>query len=88
MPENNVDPAQLPAAVNNSSLLLENDWDKATSDRDFIYIPNQPPRKRKHKNRWTDANEQDIARHLLTDKVENMDTTNPALLVGQNPELI
>lgn len=25
---------------------------------------------------------------MLTDKVENLDTTNPALLVGQNPELI
>ena len=25
---------------------------------------------------------------VLTDKVENLDTTNPALLVGQNPELI
>lgn len=41
MPASNFDPAQQQsAAVNNSGLLLENDWDKATADRDYIYIPN------------------------------------------------
>jgi len=68
--------------------MQEYDWEKATSNQDFIFVPGQQPRRRKHKNSWSDANDQDIARQILSDKVDNMDTSNPALLVNQNPELM
>ena len=41
---------------------MERDWNKATANRDYVLFPNRPPYKRKGRNRWTDANEQDIAR--------------------------
>lgn len=42
--------------------MQEYDWEKATSNQDFIFVPGQQPRRRKHKNSWSDANDQDIAR--------------------------
>lgn len=66
----------------------EFEWDKATANREYIFIPNQPPHKRRHKNRWTDANETEIAHSLVTEKVESIDTTNPAILVDKNSELM
>jgi len=46
----------------NPNILFEHDWEHATANRDFIFVPNQPARRRKHKNTWSDANEQEIAR--------------------------
>jgi len=37
---------------------------------------------------WTDADETQIAQHILSEKVDNLDTSNPALLINQNPELM
>ncbi len=60
--QQNTDVQQPAADSNNPNLLVEHEWDKATANREFIFIPGQPPRRRKHKNVWSDANEQDIAR--------------------------
>ena len=68
--------------------LNEFEWDKATANDNYIFVPNQAPFKRKRKNKWTDANETEIARQLVTEKVEYIDTTNPALLVDKNSELM
>ena len=36
------------------SFQLEVDWDKATANLDYIFIPGRPPHKRKRRNKWTD----------------------------------
>jgi hypothetical protein len=41
---------------------LEKDWDRATATFDYILIPNKPPVRRKHRNKWTDADPEEIAR--------------------------
>lgn len=43
--------------ANKDGLLNEHEWEKATADSKYIYIPGHNPIRRKHKNFWTDANE-------------------------------
>ena len=40
---------------------MERDWNKATTNSQFVFFPNRPPYRRKGKNQWTDANQADIA---------------------------
>lgn len=35
-----------------------------TADKDYIYFPGMPPKKRKHANKWRDATEEEIKQHL------------------------
>ena len=39
---------------------LEKDWDRATATFDYIMIPNKPAVRRRHKNKWTDADPEEI----------------------------
>lgn len=76
--------AKAPVNSNNKAadIEMERDWNNVQVSRDYILFPNRPPYKRKGKNRWTDANEADIAKQLINDKVDNLDTSNPALLIN------
>ena len=35
-----------------------------SADEQYIYFPGQPPKKRKHANKWRDATEDEIKQHL------------------------
>ena len=41
---------------------MERDWAQATANREYLFFPNRPAYKRKGKNKWTDANQAEIAR--------------------------
>jgi hypothetical protein len=51
---------------------LEKDWDKATANYEYIFIPNKPPVRRRHKNKWTDADEEEIVRQSKSQIFKNV----------------
>lgn len=47
-------------ASTSDHIQLEKDWDRATATYEFIMIPGKPPVRRRHRNKWTDATENEI----------------------------
>lgn len=50
-------------ASTSDHIQLEKDWDRATADYDYIMIPGKPPVRRRHRNKWTDADESELRAH-------------------------
>jgi hypothetical protein len=86
-------------SVDEGGVELEVNWDRASANEDYIFIPGRKPVYRKHKNVFTDMDEKEYQKaskcfcsfvnHLLVHgKTEILDPTLQAQLINQNPDVI
>lgn len=61
-----IDSTDMQPVDTSDMIQMEKDWDRATATYDYIMIPNRPPVRRKHKNKWTDATEAELMQAMMS----------------------